>query len=283
MSLRHLLIVFFSVLAASLVILIMFFSLFFDKLDLSFNTHIPEAAPQIKWQAPSKTEWHSPEPETKTSGEEAKPGEEEPEASVGFTSETDSFWPKSALVNVPGEVEGVQNPEATTETEEDNEEPAKVEIEASAGPPIPEQPTSEASGEEPDPNRFTQFFQNLKDKVTPVEEKPAEKPKSPQVSPTPQPLPMPQPKSQAKVSSESSAASNPAEATSGSGKLYRVYIGGFSSSQEAESAKQRYVSQGFSPIVKTINGQPVLQIGVYSNASAARGIAAKTGAAVQAE
>ena len=42
---RNLLILFFSTVAVSLVILVIFFSLFFKNVDLNFNTKMPESAP----------------------------------------------------------------------------------------------------------------------------------------------------------------------------------------------------------------------------------------------
>jgi hypothetical protein len=47
---RNLLILFFSTVAVSLVILIIFFSLFFKNVDLNFNTRLPESAPDIGHQ-----------------------------------------------------------------------------------------------------------------------------------------------------------------------------------------------------------------------------------------
>lgn len=44
---RNLLILFFSTVAVSLVILIIFFSLFFKNVNLDFNTRLPESAPDI--------------------------------------------------------------------------------------------------------------------------------------------------------------------------------------------------------------------------------------------
>lgn len=44
---RNLLILFFSTVAVSLVILIIFFSLFFKNLDINFNAKLPESAPDL--------------------------------------------------------------------------------------------------------------------------------------------------------------------------------------------------------------------------------------------
>lgn len=44
---RNLLILFFSTVAVSLVILIIFFSLFFKNVDLNFNAKLPESAPDL--------------------------------------------------------------------------------------------------------------------------------------------------------------------------------------------------------------------------------------------
>ena len=101
----------------------------------------------------------------------------------------------------------------------------------------------------------------------------------PKVSPQPLPsLPLLAPK---QASKPQAAPAAPKQAPAK--KIYRVYLGGFSSRAQANEAKQRYEGQGLSPLVRTINGRTVLQIGVYSSASAARSMAAKTGAAVQAE
>jgi hypothetical protein len=48
MGVRNILILFFSTLAVSLVILIIFFNLFFKNVDLSFDTHVPESAPKLE-------------------------------------------------------------------------------------------------------------------------------------------------------------------------------------------------------------------------------------------
>ena len=45
---RNLLILFFSTIAVSLVILIIFFSLFFKNVDLTFDTKMPESAPELR-------------------------------------------------------------------------------------------------------------------------------------------------------------------------------------------------------------------------------------------
>ena len=47
MSPRNLLLLFFSTMAASLVILIIVFSLFFKNMDLDFNARLPESAPDL--------------------------------------------------------------------------------------------------------------------------------------------------------------------------------------------------------------------------------------------
>jgi hypothetical protein len=48
MGVRHFLILFFSAMAVSLVILIVFFSLFFKNIDLTFDIRMPESAPELQ-------------------------------------------------------------------------------------------------------------------------------------------------------------------------------------------------------------------------------------------
>lgn len=62
---RNLLILFFSTVAVSLVILIIFFSLFFKNVDLNFNTRLPETAPDIGSHFPTGA---SMNPESKADG-----------------------------------------------------------------------------------------------------------------------------------------------------------------------------------------------------------------------
>ena len=174
MSLRHLLIVFFSVLAASLVILIMFFSLFFDKLDLTFNTHIPEAAPEIKWQAPvtpSNVESPDKKADASKTAESETPEAKPADDRVGFAASRSSFWPKSALVNVPAEIQGpVQTTKEPLVDEEDKDEElipnlSNLEDSRLSNPPVPvlpsrSTPSQMAKNSKPNSNRFTQLFQN---------------------------------------------------------------------------------------------------------------------------
>lgn len=63
---RNLLILFFSTVAVSLVILIIFFSLFFKNVDLNFNTRLPQSAPDIGTMYGSHTA--SMNPESKADG-----------------------------------------------------------------------------------------------------------------------------------------------------------------------------------------------------------------------
>ncbi len=62
---RNLLILFFSTVAVSLVILIIFFSLFFKNVDLSFNTRLPESAPDLGKMYGGETQM---DPNSKASG-----------------------------------------------------------------------------------------------------------------------------------------------------------------------------------------------------------------------
>ena len=71
MGVRNLLIVFFSTVADSLVVLIIFFNLFFKNVDLSFNTKTPEGAPTING---AKLDPNSPEAQANQASTESSWG-----------------------------------------------------------------------------------------------------------------------------------------------------------------------------------------------------------------
>jgi hypothetical protein len=91
---RNLLILFFSTVAVSLVILIIFFSLFFKNVDLNFNTRLPESAPDIGRQFGS-TPTMSPESKAdglmrSTVNVPPEMREPDPAHAAGKTKKTDS-------------------------------------------------------------------------------------------------------------------------------------------------------------------------------------------------
>ncbi len=65
---RNLLILFFSTVAFSLVILVIFFSLFFKNVDLNFNTRLPQSAPDIGGTQYTDSTAPAMNPDSKASG-----------------------------------------------------------------------------------------------------------------------------------------------------------------------------------------------------------------------
>jgi hypothetical protein len=72
----------------------------------------------------------------------------------------------------------------------------------------------------------------------------------------------------------------PPSPTASTPKLYRVYVAGFATEDEAKQALPRYQAQGASPVVKRHKGGVVIQLGVFNSLEAARAMADATGAAV---
>ncbi len=86
---RNLLILFFSTVAVSLVILIIFFSLFFKNVNLDFNTRLPESAPDIGSRFNANSTMN---PESKADGlmrstVNVPPEMKEPEGGIGKNPE----------------------------------------------------------------------------------------------------------------------------------------------------------------------------------------------------
>ena len=218
MGARNLLILFFSALAISLVLLILVLAIFFEPLDLTFKTHLPEAAPT------------SAQIESKLPGEEDSAQDEIP-----LTPE-----PKPSLsIKVPGESQTKSSAPTNKTAAEAPEKPS--ETKPTVGPPLPDAPTKqEPPSEKPVPEQAKQ----PKKPGTPVQASPIKA---------------------------------PASAT-----LFRVYVTGFSSLSDAQMAASRYASLGVNPTARSLNGRPVLQLGVFSNKAHATTLANQTGAAVQA-
>jgi cell division protein FtsN len=72
--------------------------------------------------------------------------------------------------------------------------------------------------------------------------------------------------------------SQPAQSAGGS---HRVYMGGFASRRDAETAQANLQAQGYSPIVKETANGVQLQLGVFSDEGKARQMATETGASVE--
>jgi len=63
-------------------------------------------------------------------------------------------------------------------------------------------------------------------------------------------------------------------------KLYRVFVAGFTTEEEAKQALPRYQAQGQNAVVKRHKGSVVIQLGVMSSLEAAKALAEPTGAAI---
>lgn len=257
MGIRNILILFFSAMAVSLVILIIFFSLFFENMDFSFNTRVPESAPVLDEVA--KEPLDAPMAGTA----------QEDDPMVGVVGDP-SLSGRRAVVNVPGES---VRPTVPAEKSRAVEEPESTE-------PHDEATAPEIDNGQGDVNTDDRDVVGIDESSPPDSEATPQKPvKAPEQRPpsaAPLPVvPLPTPPAP-KPALPAPAASQPS-----GGGMYRVYVAGFSSAQEAQEAAGRYASLGLNPVVRSNGGRVTLQLGVFSNESYAQGLAQRTGAAVE--
>lgn len=168
---RNLLILFFSTVAVSLVILIIFFSLFFKNVDLNFNTKLPESAPEINGIA---------------GGDNGMPHESKSDGILRST------------VNVPPESKEAPAQTATGETEPADSDLPPVSDDAILGdePPIPGETGKENAVDKtgkPAPDKSGKTTDHTA--ANPMSPKPADRVSDrridrPHPAPTPAPVPV---------------------------------------------------------------------------------------------
>lgn len=246
MGLRNILVLFFSALAISLVVLMIFFSLFFDQMDLSFNTRLPDAAPNLAGDTPLPPD-----------GEDVAP--EAGGWSLG------GLYGQEAIINVPSEKRG--GPEAppfvgveTPVLGEPGKNPGPLQSSTTTDPAL--------SGEDSETDLDAPSADEESTRPS------SEKQPSSSASPTEQrsaPAPTP----------AAPPTTNDGQANNAAPTLYRVYVGGFSSPQEARTAAQRFSQLGLNPVVKSHHGQLVVQLGIFSTLESAQRLSQQTGAAVE--
>jgi cell division septation protein DedD len=313
------LIIFFSAMSVSLVVLIIFFSLFFENIDVSFNTRLPEAAPALgdAYVNPNNKQ------------------DEGPFAGFGFGR------PGHAVVNVPSDPAGAspvsggtskrpagENQNAVpdedglvplgtpTDVRPDDEMPLMgvggltpdqaaddviLERSSRGGPPAPPAPAGRNVGpngsDAPVPRVPGVDIPSYNPPPLPSGAAPMRNPTSgAATSPVPASVPTraPAPKSAPPVPLEpmgnqapqSPSAMRPAaEAPTtqvANGNLYQVYLDGFSSREAAEAEMRRLQARGLNPVVRQReNGAAVVQLGAFSSRESAEGLAGRTGAKIR--
>lgn len=241
MSKRNLAILFFSTVAVSLVILIILFSLLFKNVDVSFDTKMPDSAPDL-------------------SGfyKDGAPAQTKGDAVSGST------------IRVPQDE--ASRPAATTTPEEnssglgdeDLNAPAAVETEDIA----PKTDTTVA----PVPVGSTPIKPEATKPKPPATQ--TEQPK-PAVAPVPKPMRIDPEAGQAPANSTTA----PKKETTQS--AYQVYIDGFHSKEDAEAKSAQLKSTGQTALVKPAGSGYVVQIGVFGTQQNAQSAAGQSGGKIR--
>lgn len=249
MGVRNVLILFFSAMAVSVVILTVFFSLFFKNFDnlVTFDTRLPESAPELGniynengANQSSKAEGvvHStinvPEDYRKNGNTTPQAPQEDPMVGVGADT---------------------VNPEDSQDTEEAlNSDTTKEEDPA---PPALEPPARE-----------------VKKAAVPNKPPSAPKPAAPDQT-VPKLPPMPP----APVPAAPTQENTPVRVDKTG--MHQVYLDGFASAEAAKKTADELKTQGIRALVRQQGTQAVLQLGTFSNKDFAEGLAGRVGGKVK--
>ncbi|MGE0201068.1 MAG: SPOR domain-containing protein [Candidatus Melainabacteria bacterium] len=286
MSLRNLMILFFSTLSVSLVILIIFFSFFFQNVDLAFDTKVPESAPDMSGMYVKETD-NRPE---KTDAK-AKPAKAENKtdpaarkAPVLKTEKHKDAEPDRVTAGVGlSENDVVSHPVA-------EKPPAKAAVKAQEKPST----KAEAGKTEPKKTETTgpaKAAEKPKEPAATAKTAPGKTPgkaiSSPPENPKPQTTlktdsvhkPVPTPSAETAKPAVKKEDAKPAAAAPAS--QYSVTVDGFSSRDKAaEKAANLNAGGKANAFVKQVGDQYVVQVGVYGNKANADAMAKSVGGKV---
>jgi cell division protein FtsN len=234
---RNVLILFFSALSISLLLLLVLFSVFFKNLDFSVKTKDLSTAPTL-------------------GAESSSPGDVEtiPEAPANPWS-SEAIRQKLNLI-LPGEAKTLKD------SVENQTQTLEGEVPKSSKPQKNVKPEEYYMGVETDPSSVTL-------------DEDGNETYAPEAS-------APTPGGTAISTRDDSPKVNvvqPAPAA----KMYRVFMGGFASRSDAETARSNLQAQGYNAVLKQGSGGYQLQLGVFGDESRARQLAGQTGASVEAQ
>lgn len=260
---RNLLILFFSTVAVSLVILIIFFSLFFKNVDLNFNTRLPDSAPDVGglYRAPDELESALPEldPNSKTAGlmrssVHVPPDHHEPAAAS--RDEADSEGP------IPADLLPPISDDAMLDD----------------GGPIPPMPSPSAESTSATSTPASSATPALQPLVPPSNPAPSAERARPAAPPATEPAagpPVPLQQGQATPPPTQASTANSKPSTT-----YRVVLGHYDNRESASAAAERVSGSGVNPIIRPVNNRFTVQLGNFSSRQNAEALARQTGASI---
>jgi cell division septation protein DedD len=241
MGIRNSLILFFSAMAVSMVILIVFFSLFFKNFDnlITFDTRMPDMAPTLgSVFDPSKSAENS-----RVEGLEHStinvPMETVSSSSVGTSKPASGDTATTDPLLEPGTGAGVPGVTLQDDT----------------------QPSTDSQPEESPKNIGTKNIDPMR---------------TPTLNSGSTPGGAVKPSTSTKPSTSPTKASSTSGNTS-----HQVVLEGFKNKEDAQKAAESLKAKGINPIVKEHKGKPVVQVGSFSNPDNAKQMAEKTGGRVK--
>lgn len=243
---RNMLILFFSTLCVSLVLLIILFSFGFKDVDLEFNTKLPESAPSLGDIYKEEGEPKDSRVEGVTTATIRVPQSGRPLDSINGISPTEDVAPE------------LQEEQKSEETQA----------------PTPDNPDGKKDAKKDEKSKKDKKDANDDSGVKTAEEAPVpelkplipqkEKPKTVEAK-------KPEPKEEAP---EPKKVEKP-------GTAYQVYKDGFSTREAAEAAAAQMGGAGTQPFVRSAGSGYIVQVGVFGSKENADSVAGKTGAKVR--
>jgi cell division protein FtsN len=240
---RNVLILFFSALSISLLLLLVLFSVFFKNLDFSVKTKDLATAPTL-------------------GADSTSPGD------VVTTPTIENPWSSEAIrqklnLILPGEAEKLKK-SVEDQTTAMEGEVGKKSSKGSSNV----KPDEYYMGVEADPSSITQDENDSSSSDT--------------AAPTPGTGDESETPASTRKPVEDAPKVNVVQSAPAS-RSYRVYMGGFGSRADAENARANLQAQGYSAVLKQGSGGYQLQLGVFGDEGRARQLAGQTGASVEAQ
>jgi hypothetical protein len=273
MGFRNVLVLFFSAMAVSMVILIVFFSLFFKNFDnlVTFDTKLPESAPEIGTMTPIDNASGDPSRVQGVSHSTINVPQDSRGGSVNTTdtaSSTPTFRDSSvgpgAGIKTPGDLNTAspEEDETISPNETDTEAPPKT---STTAPTVDSSTNKQKKPSESAPERSTER------KPLPSRRVGGGSEMAPRT--TPKETVPPQPTTPAEDNSP------PVPAPEKTGH-HQVIMDGFATKIDAQKTLETMKAQGYQAILKESKGKPVIQLGVFSKKEYAEDLAGKTGGRV---
>jgi hypothetical protein len=283
MGVRNFLILFFAAMAISLVILVVFFSLFFKNIDLNFNTKMPESAPNplqekaqpviksipsnhdhFKADGVQRATVNVPSDKAPATSPNLSPSITGNNNSVGIGVNTDAPVPDTKV-----------SPKSTATKTDTTLTPSNPTTPNTGDPAVSREATSP-------PASPSGGVQTSPSPPAPRAPKPHIRPYTPPTDPT-SPSPRQQLAPTVAPTPDNNTPPTQEEPPVPTGTIpsqqHQVYLDHFTTPEQAQATAEKLKAQGIEALVRlNQHRRPVVQIGTFNNLNNAEQIASKTGA-----